>query len=173
VNLQDLCDRTGLSVRTIRFYITERLLPGPEGRGSATTYGEEHLERLLLIRELAEQRLPLSEIRDRLDQVSPQDLATLLSETERQNRGTAAARTSSPREYLSSLLEQSRGSSSPRTSSSPSNQAPQGLWRRIKLGPGVELHVTPEAERDETELVEELQDLAKDHFRRKNKRSSP
>ena len=172
MNLQDLSDRSGISVRTIRFYITERLLPGPEGRGTSTEYTEEHLDRLLLIRELSAQRRPLSEIRESLERVSPTELSALLSEAESRNRTEESTR-SSPKEYLSSMLEQARGMrSSTEPSPSQVRSPPRDTWRRLKLSPGIELHVTLEAEQAEADLIERLQNLVKDNSRTRNRRNT-
>jgi DNA-binding transcriptional MerR regulator len=55
VKVSELSDRSGLPVQTIKYYIREGLLP--KGAATAATraeYGEEHLERLRLIRALRE-----------------------------------------------------------------------------------------------------------------------
>lgn len=55
MKVSELAERSGLSVQTIKFYIREGLLP--KGAATAATqaeYGEEHLERLRLIRALRE-----------------------------------------------------------------------------------------------------------------------
>ncbi len=63
--MRDLCERTGLERQTIHFYIQEGLLPEGTKTGRNTAYyGEEHVERLTLIRRLKdEQFLPLKAIR--------------------------------------------------------------------------------------------------------------
>ena len=45
-SLSDLASLTGIPERTIRSYIGRGLLPPPDGRGRAASYGPEHLERL-------------------------------------------------------------------------------------------------------------------------------
>ena len=64
--LDELTSATGLTVRTVRYYISEGLLPPPHGVGPGTRYTREHLERLLLIGALKDAYLPLKEIRRRL-----------------------------------------------------------------------------------------------------------
>lgn len=63
--MRDLCALSGLERQTIHFYIQEGLLP--EGRKTGRNmawYGEDHLERLRLIKTLQEERfLPLRAIR--------------------------------------------------------------------------------------------------------------
>ncbi|MGH3054299.1 MAG: helix-turn-helix domain-containing protein, partial [Gaiellaceae bacterium] len=52
--LAELADRTGMSERTIRYYIQFGLLPSPEGAGPKSRYTPSHLSRLTLIRMLQE-----------------------------------------------------------------------------------------------------------------------
>ena len=65
--LAELCDRAGVTPRTVRYYIQQGLLPAPGTRGPGTRYDERHLNRLLLIRRLQRDHLPLAEIRRRLE----------------------------------------------------------------------------------------------------------
>ncbi|MFN8541039.1 MAG: MerR family transcriptional regulator [Thermomicrobiales bacterium] len=64
--LNELTDATGVTSRTIRFYIAEGLLPPPQGAGPASVYTSAHRDRLRLIGLLKDQYLPLREIRRRL-----------------------------------------------------------------------------------------------------------
>jgi DNA-binding transcriptional MerR regulator len=77
--LQDLERETGVNGRTIRYYISEGLLPPAHGRGPSATYDLGHLLRLRLIRSLKDQRISLGEIRARLGDLSDQDIAALLN----------------------------------------------------------------------------------------------
>src|SRR4051794_37611312 len=63
LDLPELADRAGVSVRTVRYYIQQGLLQEPAGRGPGAHYTEEHLDRLLLIKRLQKEHLPLPEIR--------------------------------------------------------------------------------------------------------------
>ena len=49
LNLAELSEETGVSPRTIRYYISRGLLPGPNQAGRSASYGREHLERLRAI----------------------------------------------------------------------------------------------------------------------------
>jgi len=60
--LGELAAETGLSRRTIRYYIAQGLLEGPLGAGRGAHYGPEHLERLHRIRELQERGMTLRQI---------------------------------------------------------------------------------------------------------------
>ena len=73
--LDDLVRRTGFSKRQIRYYITEKLVPGAgDQRGPYAMYGEETLQRLQMIAVLKERptgptgrTMTLAEIRHDLD----------------------------------------------------------------------------------------------------------
>ncbi|MCU1426243.1 MAG: MerR family regulatory protein [Actinomycetia bacterium] len=69
--IDDLAQRAGVTVDTIRYYARERLLPLPERSGRHKLYGKLHLERLARIRELQEQRFSLAAIRAILDSDRP------------------------------------------------------------------------------------------------------
>lgn len=67
-SIEDLTRITGLSRRTIRFYIQEGLLAKPEGQKRAAHYLASHLEALLRIRRLSAKGLTLEAIRQKLHQ---------------------------------------------------------------------------------------------------------
>jgi len=64
--MDDLCELTGYSRRTIRYYIQEGLLDPPAGRGRGGFYFDSHLDRLREIRFLKEKGLELSAIQEYL-----------------------------------------------------------------------------------------------------------
>ncbi len=61
--VDDLAQRAGLTVDTIRYYAREGLLQASVKSGKNKLYGPEHLERLAKIKELQEQRFNLASIR--------------------------------------------------------------------------------------------------------------
>jgi DNA-binding transcriptional MerR regulator len=69
--IDDLAQRAGLSVDTIRYYARERLLPPPTPSGRHKLYGQEHLDRLVRIKELQEQRFSLAACRAILESDRP------------------------------------------------------------------------------------------------------
>jgi len=169
--IEELAEQAETSVRTIRYYISEGLLPKPQGRGRSTLYTAEHLQRLRLIRGLITQRVPLHEIRSQITALSSNDLDDLLEDTRTRQAEEHSARASSPKEYLSSLLARAREDrQSPRIQqaakleilASPAGlvHEPQGTykdsWNRYELAPGVELHVSRSAEKRERKLVRAL-----------------
>lgn len=63
-SLKDLTELTGIESRTIRWYISEGLLRGPESMGRNAYYTKHHLKRLKTIKELKDvYKLPLTQIR--------------------------------------------------------------------------------------------------------------
>jgi DNA-binding transcriptional MerR regulator len=67
LSVDELAQRTGVSVRTIRFYQSEGILPLPGRSGREARYGPAHVERLDLIAELQARGLRLQAIADLLD----------------------------------------------------------------------------------------------------------
>ena len=75
LSLDELCDLAAVTVRTVRYYISEGLLPPPRGHGVTAHYAQEHLDRLTVIGLMKERFLPLKEIRRTLDQMSDREIA--------------------------------------------------------------------------------------------------
>ena len=76
--MADLEAQTGLPGRTIRYYITQGLLPAARGRGVGATYGPTHLLRLKAIGLLKKENTPLEQIRERLQDMRDTELAAML-----------------------------------------------------------------------------------------------
>lgn len=183
LTLEELAERVQVPVRTIRFYISEGLLPGPGTRGKGASYGEGHLLRLQLIRRLAEQHVPLAEMRSVVGRLSLEEVQALLAEQEQQTAELERRlRAPSPKDYISALLNRaeaarqgvpaqksaqlpaspsaaSAGVYSQRAARPASSQGQTGgkeLWYRWELAPGVELHVKAEVESQYRQLIERL-----------------
>src|SRR6201986_3954778 len=62
LTVDELADRTGMTVRTVRFYASEGLLPPPIKRGRIAYYGATHRMRLDLVRSLQEHGYTLAAI---------------------------------------------------------------------------------------------------------------
>ena len=77
-SIADLARLSGVTPRTVRYYVAQGLLPSPEQAGPSTRYGEGHLARLRLIRRLQREHLPLAEIRARLALVGDDEVERLL-----------------------------------------------------------------------------------------------
>jgi DNA-binding transcriptional MerR regulator len=65
LSIREVCERTGLSARTVRYYEELGLLPGVRRRSAGRrVYGSDELERLRFIQRLKALGLPLAEIGD-------------------------------------------------------------------------------------------------------------
>ena len=76
--IEDLCEMTGCSRKTIRYYVQEGLIDPPAGRGRGGFYFDSHLDKLLKIKSLQDRGLRLSAILPVLKQrgvlESPQEI---------------------------------------------------------------------------------------------------
>ncbi|MEY2699414.1 MAG: Family ership [Pseudomonadota bacterium] len=73
-SLQEISSHTGLSERTLRFYMQKSLLPSPGRTGAGTRYPEDILHRALVICKMKEEDASLSEIEQRLNTLSGEQL---------------------------------------------------------------------------------------------------
>jgi DNA-binding transcriptional MerR regulator len=76
--IDELAQRAGVAVDTIRYYQREGLLPSGERSGRTRRFGPEHLERLERIRALQARRFSLAAIHALLERDDPAALAGLL-----------------------------------------------------------------------------------------------
>ena len=67
--IDELAARSGISVRTIRFYAGKGLIPPPQLRGRTGLYGEDHLARLELVSELSALGFTLAAIEGYLERI--------------------------------------------------------------------------------------------------------
>lgn len=102
MTIQELADRSNVTVRTIRYYVEQGVLPPPE-RGRPAEYTERHVYLLDLIRRLKEQYLPLEEIRDMMGRLSVEQIEELLAHPVEKPREEAEP-ASSAAEYIASVL---------------------------------------------------------------------
>jgi DNA-binding transcriptional MerR regulator len=79
MTLGELTDAADVSVRTVRYYIAEGLLPPPERSGPRSAYTAGHFDRLRLIQQLKNAYLPLKEIRRRLAGLDDEAVRSLLA----------------------------------------------------------------------------------------------
>jgi len=69
MTIDELARRTGMTVRNIRAHQSRGLLPAPEVRGRTGYYGDEHVARIELIRDMQSEGLNLEAIRRMLEGV--------------------------------------------------------------------------------------------------------
>ena len=83
-SIGDLERLAGMNRRTIHFYVAQEVLPPPEGAGVAAKYTEEHLQRLILVKQLKKGHLKLAGIKAELSGLSVQRLRELSQQIEKQ-----------------------------------------------------------------------------------------
>jgi DNA-binding transcriptional MerR regulator len=115
-SLEELTEQAGVTVRTVRYYIAEGLLPPPVGGGPRSAYTEGHLDRLLLINRLKDAYLPLREIRRRLAGLDDEAVRAALAQAETPARPAGAAESmDSAADYIARVLQaQATGEPPPR-----------------------------------------------------------
>src|SRR3954451_13955844 len=78
-SLAELAAHADVTPRTVHYYIAQGLIPSSGGSGRGSRYGEHHLNRLHLIRQLQREHLPLAEIRQRLERLSDEQIDDLIT----------------------------------------------------------------------------------------------
>jgi len=76
--IEELARRGGLSLRTLRYYIQEGLMPGPDTAGKYASYSQHHLDHITIIKRLKSLHLPLKEIRNLISNMTPRDMKRIL-----------------------------------------------------------------------------------------------
>ncbi len=72
-SLDELADMTGLKQRTIRHYIQQGLLLGPDSLGRNASYRDYHVKRLQVIKQLRRLGQSIEEIRQHFDHARPDE----------------------------------------------------------------------------------------------------
>jgi DNA-binding transcriptional MerR regulator len=169
LTLDQLCQQAGVTVRTVRYYISEGLLPPPHAQGPAARYGDIHLQRLLAIAQLKEQYLPLREIRRVLDGLDEAGIAALVAARipDRQSVAEGVPMYSPPAPspaaaYIEDLLGQA--ASTPRLVSRARMAAPEPAdkaWRRLPITDDAELLIEADLYERRQEQIDSLISWAK------------
>jgi len=81
--IADLAEATGISSRTIRYYVSLGFLPRPTGFGQGARYTRVHLHRLYAIRALRRQGLGLEDIGATLAKMTPREIRGYVPKTPR------------------------------------------------------------------------------------------
>lgn len=179
-SLQELTEAANVSVRTVRYYIAEGLLPPPVSAGARSFYSDAHLNRLRLIGLLKERFLPLKEIRRQLRDLDDAAIRDTLIEADADTDPTIAASVDehhfsldrealrqprlvaeeSAADYIAHVLGEHaapvvkhRKVVTPASSSTPMGDA---LYRRIALGDDAELVISDALYQRRKERVDAL-----------------
>lgn len=139
--------------RTVRYYLTEGLIPPAEGKqGTASVFEFRHLLQLLVVKKLQAEGLPIRAIRELVTGKTERQLEKLLGTEQGPSQGPSAR--GEALNYLESLLRRSPSAPLPSAPPPPAAQAPpsaplaapsgalSGTWARVELEPGLELHVS-------------------------------
>jgi DNA-binding transcriptional MerR regulator len=155
LTLDDLCDRTGESRRTVRFYILNGLLSAPVGLGPAARYPASHTLRLRVVRRLQDDGMQLSRIRVLLAEANEAMLEAWLSRPPSMTPPSMTPPSMSPPSGLRpSTPRWSEPSPRAQRPDEPHAASPQidlpiepsegwrrSQWEHVVLEPGVELHL--------------------------------
>jgi DNA-binding transcriptional MerR regulator len=182
LSIGELARAAGVSVRTIRYYIAEGLLPPAEESGPKAAYGQGHLDRLRAIDVMKRAYLPLREIRRQLagmDEGAIHDMAEqahdagveealdmpppMMAPSQPEHRARQVREeTPDALSYIANLRRQTRPAPAPRHWPAPPPREPTDTaWRRIPLGDEGELLISDEAYQRRKEQIEALVDWAK------------
>ncbi|MDQ3693946.1 MAG: MerR family transcriptional regulator [Chloroflexota bacterium] len=132
LSLTELSERAGVTVRTVRYYIAEGLLPPPVSAGPQSHYTPGHVDRLRLIARLKDAYLPLREIRRRLAGLDDAAVRELLNRDDvaRQEPPSAA------RDYLDQVLGAPPSRAGPSRPPAPAPRQPSLQEARLEMGGG-------------------------------------
>lgn len=153
--IAELAQLAGVSVRTVRHYLTRQVLVSPEFFGVQTRYDRVHLLRLLAIPVLKARGLRrLTDVRRKLDELGQAGLVQLLQtqplpaatrtalglppdarSPEAPLHSQAAARTAAP--AVATFQSQAAADAT--------NSATTETWHRLQLMPGLELNLRSDA----------------------------
>ena len=151
--LDELAEATGVTPRTIRYYVAEGLLPSPQGAGPATVYTVGHRDRLLLIGQLKARGIPLRDIRRR---IAPLSDAKVRAELASYDASIAEVGASTAPDTAGERAHETPPSGplspypAPVPAESGSNQSEvvHEHWERIILAEGIELHIRADRRQD-------------------------
>jgi DNA-binding transcriptional MerR regulator len=184
-NLTQLADVAGVTPRTVRYYITQGLIPAPGSAGPGPKYTDADLARLRTIKRLQREHQPLAEIRAQLAQLDDATILGIAEATETQEplqesaldyirRVTSGQHVSETRASLLKRIEPTPYAATAAPTFAPTAPAAQALespaeprlersqWERIELAPDVELHVRRPLARQTAKRVDRIVSIARD-----------
>jgi DNA-binding transcriptional MerR regulator len=178
--LTELADLAGVSPRTVRYYLSQGLLPAAGASGPGAKYGQSHLARLRLIRRLQAEHEPLAEIRRHLSTLGDDAVLAIADEPapapppdsalDYVRRVMAPAhhvnRASLLRDYTPAAFAAEQAAPTeaqrPRTTEPTLPRLQRSQWDRIELAPDVELHIRRPLARSTAKRVDRLVEVARD-----------
>ncbi len=151
ITLKELCDDSGISERTVRYYMANGIIPPAPRSGPGVRYPRTHLTRLKLIRRWQEEGLPLDQIRKLLADLTDVEVERLHAKDAKD--AAPAPPRSSAADYVKKVLGRAARpapspASPPPSSAPPSPQPPEpddaiarAHWERFAIDDDVEIHV--------------------------------
>jgi DNA-binding transcriptional MerR regulator len=145
--IAELAALSGTPIRTLRYYVEQRLLRPSEFRGTATRYQRSELLRLFAILSLrSETKLSLSQIRAQLDAASdPQLEAWLLTRPLPPTVAALLGRGSTDAATAQRMTSAIGATSASAASEGALEQPVVETWQRLRLAPGLELLLRSDA----------------------------
>jgi DNA-binding transcriptional MerR regulator len=157
-SLTELTDLTGVSQRTVRYYIQQGLLPSASRAGPGARYAEDTLLRLRFIRACQEDGWPLAKVRDQLERQPPAAIAAMLTGLGQAGGGGVprdaggdtllpVAEPNAAMTYLARLRGPQRADAPrpapqrPVARASPQPVVTRATWERLTIDANLELHV--------------------------------
>lgn len=165
MEIGQLAAASGVTRRTIRYYVAIGLLPPGEGIGPRRFFSEHHLHRLTVIRQLKDQFLPLDEIKRRMAGWSESTIAdkaqSELSSAPPPPRLFYAASLRDPCEDVRASRNMDERLYSARSMAREASVEPQEkdaatVWKRLELAPGLELSLSENAPPSTRRLYERI-----------------
>lgn len=180
LTIEELANQSGLPLRTLRFYIQEGILQGPDTRGKFARYSQQHLDRIELIRRLKDLRTPIQEIKHMLENISEEELHQLLKYQDlvvsqftnlqvnqfKERRISEAGK--SALDYIQNIfpdISKDASGDTRITLRSPLAQIAEGkevkrsrqeTWRRIVIADGIEINIREPRNRNEEIKIEKI-----------------
>ena len=158
--ISELAQKAGVTNRTVHYYVGRGLLPPPDGAGVGTTYREEHLSRLRLIKKLQEKYLPLEKIKEIISGMNVEEIEQAL-----EDKGLPEPAGIQGIAFDANVLKKTMSSETEEKTSIDyplfmavddyqpgGDEAGEVIYVRAELGAGIELHIP-------VELLEEQPDL--------------
>lgn len=175
-DLKMLSQRADVTPRTIHYYIQQGLLQPGAGSGRGAHYGPAHLSRLLLIRRLQRDHLPLAEIRRQIDALTEAEVEGLVDDR------VEVPAPSSALDYVRRVLASEGGQpygearrptlaamgaqvGEPPPPAASVTAPGRSQWDRIALTEDIEIHIRRPLDRAQNRQVDKLLGLAREIVR--------
>ena len=173
MEIGQLAALSGVTRRTIRYYVAIGLLPPGREDGVRRLFSQAHLNRLALIRKMKDDFLPLDEIKRRLAGKTDREIAADTGDHAAADRVLMARDVSpmmSPIRYMMSAASADYARPDPVCCDKRSDRddhrpaPPSNRWEREELAPAVELFVREDAPPASRRLVARIRALVRDHI---------